>query len=157
MQKYKLSAKALEKAFEKLISVGIVRQEDLDFRRLNVDRTVDIREDIRLTQTLGTIWAEIIQSQDQSERRSPHSETTPAVVPDKASAKGAQPELISTPKRDAEEPEKTKLGVLSEPEDLPQPPSPSKMRPILSYIMPLVVILIMLSIGAIVILGWIRW
>jgi len=46
MEKYRLSSRGLRSLFEKLVAVGVITQADLDRRRLGIDTTVDLKEDM---------------------------------------------------------------------------------------------------------------
>lgn len=54
MEKHRLSAKGLQSMFNKLITVGIITQADLDARYSDADHTVDLKEQMpTLTQVLA--------------------------------------------------------------------------------------------------------
>jgi uncharacterized protein (DUF433 family) len=83
MQKYRLSAKDLQRAFYKLMKLGIITQVDLDLRSADMDRTVDLREELSLSAVLGSLWSQMSQPKQETESASPKSAGTEA--PEKAS------------------------------------------------------------------------
>jgi hypothetical protein len=58
MDKYKLSSRGLQSLFNKLKALKLVQQIDLDRRGLEMDHTVDLKEDLRTFATAYRLWGD---------------------------------------------------------------------------------------------------
>jgi uncharacterized protein (DUF433 family) len=101
MQKYRLSAKDLQRAFYKLMKLGIISQVDLDLRNEDMDRTVDLREELSLSAVLGTLWSQMSQPKPEPVPADSKSEVMGTQIPEKPSSqeRDATVKTSSQPKR----------------------------------------------------------